>query len=750
MLTKRIKKKLCRLFQISVADSGRYSRQPKFRPSFERLEDRLVPATIVVNTFADVVNPNDHVISLREAISMANATAEQDTIQLRSGVYKISRIGGGATNALGDFDITQSLTIIGKGTVGGKPAAATVIEGSSNLNTRDRLFEVFGKINVTFANLSLRNGGNALLNGGAIKSPAANITLQNVIATDNRALDGGAIHTGAGSLTLVNSALGNNKAARSGGGIFSVSAIVTLNNSKVKSNSAGSHGGGIFSQLGNVALLHSSVINNTSNGEGAGINTFNTATLTDSTVSGNQAKSAGGGIRAETMFLVNSTLSGNSAEAGGGFAGAIATITSSTIRQNISRTKGGGIAAGDVTISNSTVNGNQAGTGGGGITTGLLTLTNSTVAGNRAGTDGGGIRAFRVDLTNASISGNTAGVSGGGHGGGIFTHNAVIQDSGLTGNTAFGDGGGLFSDGNDVVRVVNSRVHGNTATKGGGLLSKNSLVVDRSTVRDNVAHNLGGGIFQDGFGDVSVFNSTISGNEAEAGGGLFAAKANVQSSTVHNNTAIASGGGIHATFLNMVNVTVSINSALTGGGGGIAALQGSILNSTITNNLAAGTEGQNASAGGGILSQPSIGFTPLHIKNTIIANNHLAQTTSRVGQDVSGTFISDGHNLVGVVDGGSGFGLPVLTTSSSAFKFVPTAPNNGDLLGTASNPLDPKLGALADNGGLTLTHALLAGSPAIDAGDNFDAPSADQRGNNRPRDGDGNGSLIVDIGAFEL
>jgi hypothetical protein len=98
---------------------------------------------------------------------------------------------------------------------------------------------------------------------------------------------------------------------------------------------------------------------------------------------------------------------------------------------------------------------------------------------------------------------------------------------------------------------------------------------------------------------------------------------------------------------------------------------------------------------------------------------------------VFGDFVSDGHNLIGVVEGATGFGAA------------------GDLLGHVGNPLDPMLAPLANNGGPTRTHALLAGSPAIDKGDNAGAPAADQRGVARPRDGDGNGSLIADIGAFE-
>jgi hypothetical protein len=100
---------------------------------------------------------------------------------------------------------------------------------------------------------------------------------------------------------------------------------------------------------------------------------------------------------------------------------------------------------------------------------------------------------------------------------------------------------------------------------------------------------------------------------------------------------------------------------------------------------------------------------------------------------VAGFLQSHGHNLIG---DGSGIitegGLP-----------------SSDLVGTPDHPIDPRLAPLAKNGGPTQTHALLAGSPAIDHGDNTDAPATDQRGLARPRDGDGNGSSIVDIGAFE-
>jgi hypothetical protein len=100
---------------------------------------------------------------------------------------------------------------------------------------------------------------------------------------------------------------------------------------------------------------------------------------------------------------------------------------------------------------------------------------------------------------------------------------------------------------------------------------------------------------------------------------------------------------------------------------------------------------------------------------------------------VAGAFASGGHNLIGDGSGSTGFVNGV----------------NGDQVGTAANPIDPRLGPLANNGGPTRTHALLAGSPAIDASDNSAAPATDQRGVARSRDGDDDGTSVVDIGAFE-
>jgi hypothetical protein len=128
-----------------------------------------------------------------------------------------------------------------------------------------------------------------------------------------------------------------------------------------------------------------------------------------------------------------------------------------------------------------------------------------------------------------------------------------------------------------------------------------------------------------------------------------------------------------------------------------------------------------------------------NVGNSIIAGNGAGGN----GPDVDlgffgGTFTSQGHNLIGNADG------------STAFNAT------GDQVGTGASPLNPRLAPLANNGGLTHTHALLSNSPAIDNGHNSLATAAglttDQRGTGFPRFVDGNGDTIaaVDIGAFEL
>jgi CSLREA domain-containing protein len=292
--------------------------------------------------------------------------------------------------------------------------------------------------------------------------------------------------------------------------------------------------------------------------------------------------------------------------------------------------------------------------------------------------------------------------------------NLTIQNTGNLGIERAGPGptfltdvtirrtAGAISQLGGALTIERGTISDNTGlgTGGGGAGIRTyagSLVVRDSTVKSNsYAFGSGGGILVEGAygatGTAIVVNSTISGNQARNGGGLALggfAVASLTNSTISGNTA-----GAPAVF---------------GVGGGIVNLSGyfvpsvlALLNTTVTGNTVFGQGGGINNAFGGTAS----------MRNTVAAGN--------LGTDCYGPVSSLGHNLVG-------------TTSSCNLTAAA-----GDLLN-----VEPRLGPLQDNGGLTLTHALLPGSPAVDAGDDTAAPPTDQRGVTRPQ------GPHSDIGAYE-
>ncbi|WP_319419914.1 choice-of-anchor Q domain-containing protein [Pleurocapsa sp. FMAR1] len=268
---------------------------------------------------------------------------------------------------------------------------------------------------------------------------------------------------------------------------------------------------------------------------------------------------------------------------------------------------------------------------------------------------------------------------------------------------------------------------GNAAEEGGGgINNQENLTVNQSIIRGNSAKS-GGGVSTNKFATTTVNNSTISENLAEFGGGVYNSDSNttINNSTISNNNSTEyGGGGIFdstyeggSTIVN--NSTISGNTA-QGQGGGIDAnafFRLEVNNSTITDNTAKNSLNVAGGNGSGVYSFSGVStFT-----SSIIAGN-------AKNDDFAGDGKSGGNNFIGKVN-------------STVFV-------NGikqDIVGTNKAPIDPQLGELQDNGGLTFTHALLPDSPAINTGSNTNKLTTDQRGKGFER------TLFdaTDIGAFE-
>src|SRR5215218_5558271 len=438
--------------------------------------------------------------SLREAVDTANADANSggctdanpaaaDTIKLGGGYYNLQRAGVEDANASGDLDVTESLTIAGAG------ADETGIDGNGAAITGDRVLQVSSGT-LTISGLTVHDGLTTAAGGG----------IQGVSGT---------------ALKLTDSTVSGNSAFVVGGGIFAAS-TVTLTDSTVRNNGARFEGGGIKAD---------------------------TATLTGSTVSGNEVLGSdvrGGGISASTATLANSTVSGNEALGSGsfpiGFGGGIwatttATLTNSTVSGNQVARFGGGIWATTAKLTNSTVSDNTAGDVAGGIL-GAGTLTDSTVRRNEAGAEGGGIYSGQGSLT--------------------------VTRSTVADNDSTNNGGGIFFTSPGTLTVTNSTLSGNESAAWGGGLStdEGTTNLQSATINRNVADadadpdatGSGGGLDQFGTATVNLKNTILAGNldrsvgllqgagpDWNCNGGVVSQGYNLLSSTVGCAVAPASG-----------------------------------------------------------------------------------------------------------------------------------------------------------------------------------------------------------------
>jgi hypothetical protein len=409
---------------------------------------------------------------------------------------------------------------------------------------------------------------------------------------------------------------------------------------------------------------------------------------------------------------------------------------------------GGGVGgaiynAGTLSVTNVSFTGNVACYGGAISNAGVLAVVGSTFSDNGAiapdnyylGFGGAIDNHGTASVTSSSFMSNTAIYNGGAINN---STSMTVTNSQFTGNRSWGGGGGGIANGGTLLVIV-STFTGNTGYYGGGVDNEANAAIDNSTFISNSAQYVGGGIGNGLYGTLTVSASRILSNTAQAGGGLNNYGTQIVSSSfftgnlasvvggglnnqgtltitasaLAGNSASSNGGGIeNAGTLAVTNSTFSANSAANFGGGidssNYPTQSTTILNSTFVTN-AAGFGGGSLYRNGGLV----------FLKNTIVAFSTLQNCAANAGN-----FTTLGHNL----------------DSGTSCNFTA----GSDLVNT-----DPKLGPLQNNGGPTLTHALLRGSLAIDAADNNGCPATDQRGVARPLDGNGDGVTVCDIGAYE-
>lgn len=467
------------------------------------------------------------------------------------------------------------------------------------------------------------------------------------------------------------------------------------------------NGGAAIDNRGSLNVSNIAFTSNATNNSGAALSlNFNTTTtVANCSFTSNSAGGSSAIDNNGSLTVTNSTFTANT----GGY-GAIAnsrtmTLTGCTFTDNTS-TGGGSTSTGGGAIYSST-DGN-----------GTVTIVDCKFTGNKTtvSQSGGAIanRSGTMDITNSIFTNNRAAANGGG----AISSGEILSVSGctFTGNStngsdtslaSYGRGGAIFSFGR--LTIANTMFTGNSATIDGGAIfyvasgPDPALTITDSTLANNIANSDrdyagdGGAIYiRSEFAPNVISRCTFSGNVAR----------NNTKPLPDGPVSFGNGGGVFSeTQLTVDNCTISGNTAASRGGGiydsytGGGMSQFVITNSTIVNN--------QASQGGGIRSSDSVGDTPTNVGNTIVASNS--------GGDILNPIVSQGYNLIGG---------------------------------------DPKLGALAENGGPTKTHALLPGSPAIDQGKRLSDVQTDQRGVQRPTDNpaiaNASGGDGSDIGAYEI
>jgi CSLREA domain-containing protein len=695
--------------------------------------------TFTVNSLADAPDalPGDGVCrtaaltcTLRAAVQEGNAIPGADAITVPAGLVTLAipravpwRDESFAVR--GDLDVRGVLTVTGAGPLLPSNPGGTAVDGGAPVGgTLDRVFHVLPGADLRLVGLTVRNGVPPDAGGGGgILVDRGALALTRVVLRDNRAGlgGGGGVRVSGlnGGLTATNTAITDNTAQIDGGGIGNQGGTVALTNVTISANvNQDSVGGGIWSNGGSLTLDSVTIAFNHASHFGGGIATApgTSATSRNSIVARNTAF---GNPSPEPNCDRPITSLGHNIEGGNdcGF--------TSTGDQPSTDPRLGPLAEnGGATLTHALLAGSPA------IDRGTPTACPAIdQRGVPRPHDGGGgaicdvgafetqVRTFAVD----SIADAVDAAPGDGlcrTAAGACTLRAAVQETNaLVGQDTIVLPAGLYTlaipgAGEDLAATGDLDVRDALVVVGG---SAAAVIVDAGSL-DRLFH-------LHGPSSLRLSSLTLRNGHAFEGGAVWAGAGGaleVEYSTISENVAQAGGGGLYLGGgpTTIVNSTISGNRALDGGGGGIYqdAAAGPL---TLTHTTVAFNEARESA--GGLRARAAV-----HFSNTLLAKNVAVNNPSPtdVNCGISGTVTSSGRNL----DSGDTCGMTL----------------GFDLIG-----VDARLGPLAANGGPTKMHALLAGSPAIDAA-GASSIATDQRNVSRPRDGDGNGAAQSDIGALEV
>ena len=439
-------------------------------------------------------------------------------------------------------------------------------------------------------------------------------------------------------------------------------------NFPVESNGKPPQGGAIYNTA-NLTVTNASFINNSANdaeGEGGAIYNLGTLSVSDTYFNKNFAGYGAASIQNNgSLTAQRDTFDDNNGYASGGIwnmKNGQATVDQCQFLNNHIQLEGGGAIYqdGDMQVSNSLFD-NNWGDSGSIFNSGSLRIENTTI---KHGQGRFGVlenQGGSLTLVQVTFASNVGAISVE-RPGTIRIENSVLQDNQGRGAGALEIGAGA------VATILNTSISGNQGAAGGGISNKGDLRLEASTISNNTASNantdytsagLGGGIYN--AGTLYLLNSTLTGNQAVSGAGIYQDE------------------GAGSSTINFTTINANQNSGVVIQGGKINFLA------------------------------------------TILWGN-----STDCSSPLDSPVTSAGSNLLGAVSG----------------CHWPAHPYRPDIISTPQHPYDPQLGPLADNGGPTFTEALLPGSDAIHISGLATCPPADQRGVPRP-------SVACDIGAYE-